>query len=84
MIHLNDDGTFRFAVLDDSHLLEHTSYGDDMWDVTAAELRAFPSAEHAKFSLRLESDSGPSQVLFADEDLLRDLREAINVALGEG
>lgn len=83
MIHYGNEGEFEEAYFDDAHLMETTAYGDDLWDATTATLKSFTDAEGpAKFSFRLESDSGPSQTLFADEEMLRDIREAITSALG--
>ena len=91
MIHYGDDGAFEEAYWEDAHLVgdPNDPESTDLWGSTSATLRAYPNAERAKFSLRLEKSINDgmtwvgAQVLFADEALLRDIREAINVALGE-
>lgn len=79
MIHLDDEGAFEEAYFSDDHLLDPS-----MWSPTSLELKHYPDAERSKFSLRLIGGQGQMVTMFADDALLRDLREAINVALGEG
>jgi hypothetical protein len=79
VIHLDDEGAFSEAYLSDDHLLDPTQ-----WAPTSLELRSYPDAERAKFSLRLIGNGQNMVTMFADDELLRDLRQAINVALGEG
>lgn len=73
-----DDGTFRRAFLSDDHVVDPTR-----WAPTSLELRAYPKADRAKFDLRLIGPGQNTVSMHLDQELLRELREAINVALGE-
>lgn len=78
MIHTKN-GNFESAFLSDDRVIDST-----LWSPTSLVLNAYPNADRATFDLRLTGAGQNTVSMHLDEELLRDLREAINVALGEG